>query len=244
MELIWLFHIQKLVSIATQPGPLLKPQAHGQQMLSQLTSQLVPLIQPLSSTAQTDQKDKPSETVSPSQSLVPTAMPMLTQLLPVPHGHTLLLKAHGQQTLSQLTSQLVPLIQPLSSTAQTDQKDKPSETVSPSQSLVPTAKLMLTQLLPVSHGHMPLLKHHGLLTLSQLTSQLEPLIQPVLSIAQTSQKDKLSETVSPSQFQELTAMPMFTQVKKVSQLHTIDRSRFSDFSLNPLFKFLNKIKLN
>jgi hypothetical protein len=130
--------------------------------------------------------------------------------------------------LSQLTSLLVQPTQLLSSTAQTDQKDKPSEMVSPSQSLVSTATLMPTQLLPVSHGHMPLLKHHGLPMLSQLTSQLEPPTQPLSSTAQTYQKDKPSETVSPSQSQEPTAMPMPTQVKKVSQLHTIDRSRFSD----------------
>jgi hypothetical protein len=152
MELLWLLHIQKLVSTATQHGLLSKP--HGQQTFSQLMSQLVPLTQPVSNIAQTDQKDKLSETVSPSQSLELTAMPMLIQLLPVLHGLMLLLKAnHGQQTLPQLMSQLVPPTQPVSSTAQTDQKDKLSETVSPSQLLESTATPMLTQLSPEPHGH-------------------------------------------------------------------------------------------
>ena len=58
--------------------------------------------------------------------------------------------------------------------------------------------------------------------------QLLPIMMSALNIAQTFQKDKLSEMVLPSQSQVKTAMPMLTQAKKVSQLHTIDRFRFSD----------------
>merc|ERR1712195_293368 len=109
---------------------------------------------------------------------------------------------HGQQTLLQLTSQfqLLLLIQQDLSTAQTDQKERPSETEPPklllSQLKDTTVCQTLIQLLPESHGHMPLLKPpHGQQTLPQLTSQLELLFtQPVSNIAQTFQKDKPSET--------------------------------------------------
>jgi len=121
----------------------LKKMPHGQQTLSQLTSQFqLPLLtQPVEtlSTAQIDQRDKLSKTVLldlfHSQKLDTTVSQTFMLDIPDSHTHMLFLKKtpHGQQTLSQLTSQsqLPPPTQLVetSSTAQTTQKDKPSRTV-------------------------------------------------------------------------------------------------------------------
>jgi len=157
-------------------------------MLSQLTSpfQLLPLIQPVSSIAQTDQKEILSETVPPklshSQKLVPTVFQTCTLVLPVSHGHMPFPKdlLHGQQTLLLQTSQFqqqLPIQPVITNTAQTDQKEIPSETVPPrpfhSQLRDGTVFQTCIQVLPVPHGLMLFPKEmlHGPQTLNQLTSQ-------------------------------------------------------------------------
>lgn len=139
--------------------------------------------------------------------------------------------------------QLTLLVQPTQlvlNIAQIDLRDKLLETVPPFQShgqlRVLIASQMSIQLKPVPHGHMPSVKllPHGHKTSSQLTSQLLPptSIQMDSNIAQTFQRDKLSETVLPSQSSSQQKVPtankISTQVKKVPQLHTIDRD-YCDF---------------
>merc|ERR1712216_385058 len=87
---------------------------------------------------------------------VPTAPQMPTQLKLDSHGHMPSPKNHGQLMLHHKLQ--LQFTQPVSNTAQTDQRDKLSETVSPFQSpgqpRALTAPQMLIQLKPVSHGHM------------------------------------------------------------------------------------------
>ena len=197
---------------------------------------LLQSTQPVLNTAQTDQRDKLLETVLPFQShgqlRVLTASQICTQLKPVPHGHmpSVKLLLHGHKTSSHQTFQsvLLPSPQLVLNTAQTDQKEKPLEEESlelfHSQIKDSTATQICTQVSPELHGHMLSVK---LLQSTQLVS----------NIAQTYQKDKLLEMDKPnqshSQLRVLTASQIFIQVKKVPQLHTIDRD-YCD--CNPLFK--------
>ena len=203
--------------------------------------QLLQSTQPVLNTAQTDQRDKLLETVPPFQShgqlRVLTASQIFTQLKPVPHGHmpSVKLLLHGHKTSSHQTFQsvLLPSPQLVLNTAQTDQKEKPLEEESlelfHSQIKDSTATQICTQVSPELHGHMPSVK---LLLLQLLQST-----QLVLNIAQTYQRDKLLEMDKPnqshSQLKVPTASQIFIQVKKVSQLHTIDRD-YCDYK--PLFK--------
>jgi hypothetical protein len=216
-------------------------------MLPQLTL-LVQPTQLVLNIAQIDLRDKLLETVPPFQShgqlRVLIASQMSIQLKPVPHGHmpSVKLLLHGHKTSLHQTFQLLLLPSPqlVLNTAQTDQKEKPLEEelleLFHSQIKDSTATQICIQVSPELHGHMPSVKllPHGHKTSSQLTSQLLPLtsIQMDSNIAQTFQRDKLSETVLPSQSSSQQKVPtankISTQVKKVPQLHTIDRD-YCDF---------------
>merc|ERR1712166_1243003 len=193
------------------------------------------------------QKEILSETVPPklshSQKLVPTVFQTCTQVLPVSHGHMPFPKdlLHGQQTLLLQTSQFrqqLPIQPVTTNTAQTDQKEIPSETVPlrPFHSQLRDGTVFQTciQVLPVSHGLMLFPKEmlHGPQTSNQLTSQsqLPTPTQSVSSTAQIFQRDKPSETVSPSQLSSQQRVPTVLQIsiqeKKVLQLHTIDHIIF------------------
>lgn len=130
MEEILLFHTQKQAITATQHGHLHKlPQ---------------PIILQLDlNTAQTDQRDKLSETELPELSHThnkdSTAFQTSTQDKPVSHGQMLLLK---DLTITQLGN-----------IAQIDQKDKPSEMVSLLPNQASTATPICTQVKLDSHGH-------------------------------------------------------------------------------------------
>jgi len=128
---------------------------------------------------------------------------------------------HGHKTSSHQTFQslLPPSPQLVLNTAQIDLREKPLEEESlelfHSQIKDSTATQICIQVLPELHGHMPSDK----LLLLQST-------QLVSNIAQTYLRDKLLEMVKPnqshSQQRVLTASQIFTQVKKVPQLHIIE----------------------